>query len=574
MRVLVAISRIFVGALFIFSGLIKLNDPIGFSFKLEEYFGTTVFDLPVFVPYALVIAIFVVVFEILLGVFLLIGYKPKFTVWSLLGMIVFFTFLTFYSAYYNKVTDCGCFGDAIKLTPWESFTKDIILLVFIIILFVGVKHIKPIMSKLGLTIVSLASFIFCFSIVYHVLQHLPIKDFRPYKIGANIYENMIIPEDAPKAVMEATWVFNVKGEEKVIVNSGNYPDVPGGEYVSFETKEVSPGYEPPIHDFSMERDGEDYTLELLNEDKLLIFISYNLKKAEKDGLVDLQRIKKEANSKGYRVIGLTANGEADQQQFSQANNLDFNFYTCDETALKTIVRSNPAALKLHKGTIIQKLHWNDVDELVLEDIASDKPELNLTLKKKLDSVYQLDQGIRFVYFAQTKEEKDSIAKSYGIPVQEKFFDYFRLWNEIDSTNLIFGERVLKEYGYPLKSFVGEPANRTMWFIIQHAPHEKIAQYIGLMKEMGVAGELPFTDIALMEDRYLMGEGEEQIYGSQGFSVNEQNIIWPIKDAETINQRRKEAGFELTIEEYSKLLYGDEFVYKPLTLEEVNQLKNN
>ena len=135
MKYLIHISRIFVGALFIFSGLIKLNDPIGFSFKLEEYFGVTVLDLPLFEPYALVIAIFVVVFEVLLGVFLLIGYKPKFTVWSLLGMIIFFTFLTFYSAYYNKVTDCGCFGDAIKLTPWESFTKDIILLVFIIILF-------------------------------------------------------------------------------------------------------------------------------------------------------------------------------------------------------------------------------------------------------------------------------------------------------------------------------------------------------------------------------------------------------------------------------------------------------
>ena len=162
MKYLIHISRIFVGGLFIFSGLIKLNDPIGFSFKLEEYFGATVLDLPFFIPYALIIAVFVVVFEVLLGVFLLIGYKPKFTVWSLLGMIIFFTFLTFYSAYYNKVTDCGCFGDAIKLTPWESFTKDIILLVFIIVLFLGVKHIKPLLGKLGLTVISLLSFIFCF----------------------------------------------------------------------------------------------------------------------------------------------------------------------------------------------------------------------------------------------------------------------------------------------------------------------------------------------------------------------------------------------------------------------------
>lgn len=135
MKFIVWFSRIFVGVLFIISGLIKLNDPVGFSFKLEEYFSQGVLDLPFLMPLALAISIFVVILEVVLGVFLLLGFKPKFTVWSLLLMIVFFTFLTFYSAYFNKVTDCGCFGDAIKLTPWESFTKDVILLVFILILF-------------------------------------------------------------------------------------------------------------------------------------------------------------------------------------------------------------------------------------------------------------------------------------------------------------------------------------------------------------------------------------------------------------------------------------------------------
>ena len=125
----------------IISGLIKLNDPVGFSFKLEEYFSQGVLDLPVFEPYALAISIIVVIVEVLLGIALLIGFKPKLTVWSLLLMIVFFTFLTFYSAYFNKVTDCGCFGDAVKLTPWESFTKDIILLVLIVILFAGIRYI-------------------------------------------------------------------------------------------------------------------------------------------------------------------------------------------------------------------------------------------------------------------------------------------------------------------------------------------------------------------------------------------------------------------------------------------------
>jgi len=365
MKLLVAISRIFVGALFIFSGLIKLNDPIGFSFKLEEYFSITVLDIPFLEPYALVIAIFVVIFEVLLGVFLLIGYKPKFTVWSLLGMIVFFTFLTFYSAYYNKVTDCGCFGDAIKLTPWESFTKDIILLFFIIILFVGVKQIKPILNKLGLTLITLVSFIFCLGFVYHVLMLLPVKDFIPYNIGDNITQNMIVRDDAPKAVIDYHWKFNVNGEEKIITTNGSYPSVEG-EYIGVETETIEEGYEPPIHDFSMEREGEDYTEDLLNEEKLIIFISYNLAKAEADGLNKLKNVANLAANKGYKVIGLTASGLEEQLQMSEQYGLDFDFYFCDETALKTIVRSNPGILELNKGTILQKLHWNDLEDLKLE----------------------------------------------------------------------------------------------------------------------------------------------------------------------------------------------------------------
>ena len=140
MKYLVAFSRIFVGVLFIISGFIKLNDPVGFSFKLEEYFSQGVLDLPFLMPYALAISLFVVILEVLLGVMLLIGFRAKFTLWSLLLMIVFFTFLTFYSAYFNKVTDCGCFGDAVKLTPWETFYKNVVLIVLVIFFhFVSLK---------------------------------------------------------------------------------------------------------------------------------------------------------------------------------------------------------------------------------------------------------------------------------------------------------------------------------------------------------------------------------------------------------------------------------------------------
>ncbi|WP_311196051.1 DoxX family protein [Antarcticibacterium sp. 1MA-6-2] len=146
MKVVVGIARILVGILFIISGFIKLNDPLGFSYKLQEYFSAQVLNLEFLIPFSLVLAIVLVIFELVLGIMLLIGYLPKFTVWSLLLMIIFFTFLTFYSAYFEKVKDCGCFGDAIPLTPWESFYKDLVLLVLILILFFYRKLITPVLA--------------------------------------------------------------------------------------------------------------------------------------------------------------------------------------------------------------------------------------------------------------------------------------------------------------------------------------------------------------------------------------------------------------------------------------------
>src|SRR5690606_3033046 len=265
MKYIIWIARIIVGLLFIISGLIKLNDPMGFSFKLEEYFSSGVLDLPFLMHMALGISIVVVIVEVLLGVLLLLGFKPKFTLWSLLLMIVFFTFLTFYSAYFNKVTDCGCFGDAVKLTPWESFTKDIVLLVLILILFRGRGHIHPLFPPRTNWIVTGLALVACIWFADHVLRHLPSVDFRPYKIGANIPGGMIVPQGAPEAIYEYAWKFKVDGKEKIIVTHGDYPEVNNGEFLDVQTTLVQKGYEPPIHDFTIEREGEDHAAELLAE---------------------------------------------------------------------------------------------------------------------------------------------------------------------------------------------------------------------------------------------------------------------------------------------------------------------
>lgn len=365
MKYIVTLCRIIVGLLFIISGFIKLNDPVGFSFKLEEYFSPGVLNLDFLMPYALGISIIVVVLEVLLGVMLLIGFRVKFTLWSLLLMIIFFTFLTFYSAYFNKVTDCGCFGDAIKLTPWESFTKDVVLLILIILLFFGAKHIgspfgdgsKRFIVGLGL----LVSAIFA----YYVLNHLPALDFRPYKIGANIEEGMSVPENAPIAIFEYSWKFNVDGVEKVVVTNGDYPAV-DGEFIDVETKEVQKGYEPPIHDFTIEKDGEDLAASFLKEPKLVMVIAYDLAKSNYRAFVEIKEVTDTAIKNGYTVIGMSASGKDYTQKMKNEYQLGFDFYFTDETTLKTIVRSNPGVLVLEKGTIVQKVHYNDLKDLRFE----------------------------------------------------------------------------------------------------------------------------------------------------------------------------------------------------------------
>lgn len=364
MKILVGIIRIFVGVLFIISGFIKLNDPLGFSYKLQEYFSAQVLNLEFLIPFALVIAIVLVIFELVLGIMLIIGYLPRFTLWSLLIMIVFFTFLTFYSAYFNKVTDCGCFGDALPLTPWQSFYKDIVLLVLILILFFNRKLIDPILAPVSHRWIIFLSFMLCFIFAYYVLMHLPLIDFRAYKIGNNIQEKMQLPENARKAEYMYTWKFIQNGEEVEIVNSGAYPQVEG-DYVGVETNLVREGDKPAINDFLIEKDGENVTEEVLGQEKLLLLIAYNLRMTEIESLPKIKSLTNEAKEKGYRVLALTSSGDNEIEQFRKKHNLDIEFYRADETLLKTIVRANPGIVVLDRGTILQKKHWFDAEEIKL-----------------------------------------------------------------------------------------------------------------------------------------------------------------------------------------------------------------
>jgi uncharacterized membrane protein YphA (DoxX/SURF4 family)/peroxiredoxin len=364
-NIITQFSRLFVGLLFIISGLIKLNDPIGFSYKLAEYFSEPVFNLPFLTPLALGLALFLVILEVVLGVMLLIGYKSKFTIWSLLILIVLFTFLTFYSAYFNVVKDCGCFGDALKLTPWQSFTKDIVLLFFILILFVNQKLVKPLFDKSVQNILAYVSIILCMFMGVWVLNHLPLIDFRPYKVGNNIQKGMEIPEGAPKSVVEMIFIYKVNGVDTEFTEKDlmNIPE--GATFVDRKDKIITQGYVPPIHDFTMMKNDSDYKEELLEEPKLVLFVAYDLPNADGNGLAKLEKINQEAKAKGYKVIGMTTSSPEEMAAAQKQYGLTFDFYFCDAITLKTIERANPSIVILNKGTIMQKLHHNDIEDLKL-----------------------------------------------------------------------------------------------------------------------------------------------------------------------------------------------------------------
>jgi uncharacterized membrane protein YphA (DoxX/SURF4 family) len=348
-------SRFFVGGLFIFSGLIKLNDPIGTEIKMHEYFEVFASDFgsffKIFIPYALEIGFIMVVLEIVLGVAVLINYRMKITTWVLFALLLFFTFLTFYSAYFNKVTDCGCFGDAIKLTPWESFTKDIILMVFVLHLLWHHRRFEPVLrTREGHAVVVGITIISTFLGVY-AIRHLPFIDFRAYRIGNNIPEQMK-PLEQP--IIE--YVFEKDGKE---VTSQTFLT----EGYTYKSSRVlnSDKVIARITDFSVSSpEGEDMTQQTFTGAKLLIII-YDVKKASDSNMEEIIRLSKALDGKVEMMI-LTASPSGEIDAFRHQHQLAIPYFFTDATVLKTIVRSNPGLSLWVNGTVKGMWHHNDTPD--------------------------------------------------------------------------------------------------------------------------------------------------------------------------------------------------------------------
>ncbi|TDS12492.1 BT_3928 family protein [Sphingobacterium paludis] len=367
--VLLTFSRLFVGILFIFSGFIKANDPTGFGYKLQEYFH--VFHLDSLNDYSTWIAILICGFEMIAGAFLLLGLYKKTVAWGLLLLIIFFTFLTFYSAFFEVVTSCGCFGDAIPLTPWQSFIKDLILFVFILVIFRYRNRIKPLLAKGALrstmaTIVVLLAF----GIGIYTYYFLPFIDFLPYKEGNNIPELMVLPEGKQGDVFE--YIYEIKnkstGETKKVTDkeymAGIWEDENWEVVGEPSSRLVKKGYQIPIPDLLIsDADGNDVTQEIVtNPYYNFIVVSTYADKLSTADIIALDRINTTirdlSTDFNIRAVLLTASSAQVANSLNEEMDLMLEMFYADAVPLKSMVRSNPGVLLLQNGVVIKK--WSKI----------------------------------------------------------------------------------------------------------------------------------------------------------------------------------------------------------------------
>jgi uncharacterized membrane protein YphA (DoxX/SURF4 family) len=381
MRILLTISRIIVGVLFIFSGLVKANDPLGLSYKMQEFFE--VWGWGFLDNYTLTFSVAMIAFEIIAGVAVLVGWQMKLFSWLLLLLIVFFTFLTGYALFSGKIRECGCFGDCIPLTADQSFMKDLLLLVMIGFIFWQRNKITPALNTMYSLVALFFTAIFSFAFQWYVLVHLPVKDCLPYKIGNNITEKMQAPPGSIPDSTVITFVYEKAGKQ-VEFTADNFPadyDEATYKFVKRYDKVVRKGNaSPAIKDFSLQTFfGNDTTQALLQEDEYQLYLflknGYTTSGDWMNVLSLIMRGAGQKHIKGYMVTNVPME--------TLRNNPPDVFYAfmplrCDATAIKTAARTNPALFLIKKGTILNKWSYADFEQalLVVNNLTGNAPAAN------------------------------------------------------------------------------------------------------------------------------------------------------------------------------------------------------
>ncbi len=390
MKYIRLLSRLLVGVVFIFSGFVKAVDPLGSAYKFADYF--TAFKLGFLDFLALPMGIFLSAFELILGLTLVLGYRRKTTFTVLLWFMSFFTLLTFILALFNPVSDCGCFGDALILTNWQTFFKNVVLMVFVLLLYFGRNSTYDSGPVLREWIVVGVLFAGASLFSFWNYRHLPLIDFRPYDVGTVIREEMEIPDGVATDEYTTTLIYRNKQTGKSeSFSMENYPkDTLQWVFVDSESKLVSRGYDPPIHDFAiMDAYGNDLVDEILsNRGYSLFMISHDLAGADKEALSHAGEWSQlEVFASDFSFYAVTSSTSAEVESISSDLGLGYPFLAGDEIMLKTIVRSNPGFMLVKNGTILGK--WAFRDFPTLEQLDPYWSELIGNASAPLDEETQL-----------------------------------------------------------------------------------------------------------------------------------------------------------------------------------------
>jgi len=355
MKILRTIFRILVGLVFIYSGFVKAIDPLGTVYRMEDYF--LAFNIPWFMQFSLYLTIFLCVLEFSVGISLLFNLWIRKMAWVLLAMMIYFTVLTFFDAVYNLVPDCGCFGEALKLTNIQTFIKNIILMGFVVPIFIWRKKFRSLLPSLGdFTMLFIIAAAFSALSIY-CYRHLPIIDFMDWKVGNRVNKTETLP-----VKFYVTYKNKLTGEEKEYVS----PDYPWNDsvwlanWIFKSQRVVDPNKNQGVALRVEDQNGMDFTSAILNNpDYQFILVAYDLNKTHREGFHKILPFYKKAAADGYSFICLTNSLPGEIKQFRMANGTAFNYYNADDVVLKTMVRSNPGLLILKDGIVLAKWGFRD-----------------------------------------------------------------------------------------------------------------------------------------------------------------------------------------------------------------------
>lgn len=387
-KVYTNVCRLLLAVVFLFSGFVKANDPLGFQYKLADY--VSAFGLSSYVSdwSLLLFAIGLATLEFLLGIYLLLGINRSFSSVVVTFFMLVMTPFTLYLALYNPVSNCGCFGDAIVLDNWETFWKNVVLLVASFSLLCWRKDVLRLITHRTEWLISTYSLLYIIIFSVYCLQNLPVFDFRPYSIGTDIAKGMEIPEGKNPPLYETVYIMEKDGEQREF-SENDYPDE-SWDFVDRRTFLKEEGYIPPIHDFALirQQDGVDITQDVLDDEGYtFLMVAYDLEKAD-DGYSDLfNELYEYSKFNGYKFYCLTASSDPYIDTWNDWTGSEYPFCHVDDITLKTMIRSNPGFILLKDGIIIKKWSARQVpDEYQLTSTLDELPIGTLSQEDELTKI--------------------------------------------------------------------------------------------------------------------------------------------------------------------------------------------